>query len=53
MALEIGGKNRYYFAQHFGRDPKPGKEGDTELILYFIEFGAKPYADTHQQEEDR
>ena len=47
MALEPGGKNRYYFYEHYGRDP----ENDAELILYFIEFGAKIYADNHKEEE--
>jgi hypothetical protein len=47
--MALGSVNRYYFWEHYGRDPVD----DQELILYFIEKGAKPYADKHQQEEDK
>lgn len=38
--------NRYYFHEHYGRDA----ENDAELLLYYIEHGAKIFSELHKEE---
>jgi hypothetical protein len=53
IGIALGEVNRYYFGLKHNRPPKDGHEGEQELLLYFIEQGAKIYADEHQNEDNK
>ena len=40
----LGEVNRYFFHEHYGRDGS-----DEELVMYYIEFGAKKFAERINQ----
>ena len=42
----LGEVNRYFFHEHYKRDGT-----DEELVMYYIEFGAKKFAERAKQEE--
>ena len=39
----LGEVNRYFFHEHYGRDGT-----DDELVIYYIEKGAKIFAEKHE-----
>jgi hypothetical protein len=41
-------QNRYYFWQHYRREPY----SDHELVMYYAEHGAKKFAQKHRGELD-
>ena len=43
IAEALGEVNRYFFHEHYQRDGT-----DEELVLYYIEFGARLFAEKHE-----
>ena len=52
IKMALGDVNRYYFAEHYGRSAKEGKEGEDELLIYFITYGSGIYAATHEDAKE-
>lgn len=46
IRLALGNDNRYFYKLHYGFDAK----SDTDLIMYFIDFGAEIYRQNHPDE---
>ena len=46
----LGETNRWYFHEHYNRDPLPGHDGELELIEYYAAFGAKIFSELHQDQ---
>ena len=47
IQIALGDVNRYYFHEHYQRDAT----SDEELVMYFVEFGAKIFSDLHKEDE--
>ena len=42
----LGDTNRYYFHERYDRNAAD----DDELVMYYIEFGAKTFSELHKEE---